>query len=440
MLSRVKHTVLGSSLETKRVFRGMRTLLWGTGGAKLLAVASIPIITRLYSPEDYSVLALYISFVIIGSSILTLRYTQAIPLPKTDGVAINLLVLCVKLVLALGFVLGCILFFYAESLFRVFSVEELTPWWGLVAIGFIGTALYEVLTLWATRKGEFKALAYSQFFQSLSGTSVKIIAGLLSFKPYGLFIGQLISQTAGVIQLGRSACRDYKKYRVKVKQSRQVKLALYYRAFVYFRLPSQLLLNLSMQAPILIAASMYEKGDVGQLSLAMIALSLPVSVIGQSVSQSYYSAVAKLGKQNLDTIMGVTLSTQLKMFSVGLPLVLFGYIFLEYIFIYVFGDEWSDAGRYASVLSIYLLFAFTSSPFVQVLNIVSDQVVFLYINIFRVCLLSALFVYCQSFEVGVDEFVVYFSSVMIFFFIMVSFYILYSISRARSQYASNKSS
>lgn len=431
MLSRVKHTMLGVGPESRKVFRGMRTLLWGAGGAKLLALISTPIITRLYSPEDFSTLALYTSFVIIGSSVLTLRYTQAIPLPKTEGVAFNLVVLCIKLVFILGLILTCVLFFYAESLFEIFSVEELTPWWWLVAIGVVGTSTYEIMTLWATRKGEFRILAFSQVFQSFSGALTKILTGMLSYKPYGLFVGQFFSQTAGILQLSVTVYRDYLRYRVHLRRSRQRVIAVYYRSFAYFRLPSQFLLNISMQAPVLMAASMYEKEDVGQLSLAMLALSLPISIIGQSVSHSYYSTVAKLGKNNIDKIKEVTLSTQLRLFTLALPVVLFGYLFLEYIFVYAFGNSWREAGQYASALSPYLLFAFTSAPLVQVLNVVSSQKSFLYMNVIRVLLLAFLYFYSKQLHISIDEYVFYFSLIMTVFFIAVSIYIFYTISRIR---------
>jgi O-antigen/teichoic acid export membrane protein len=53
----------------------------GTALTQGLLVAASPLLTRLYSPEDFGVLAVYMSlvvFVVIGA---TLRYECALPLP-----------------------------------------------------------------------------------------------------------------------------------------------------------------------------------------------------------------------------------------------------------------------------------------------------------------------------------------------------------------------
>jgi O-antigen/teichoic acid export membrane protein len=53
----------GRSEYTKNIL----TLITGTGVAQLIPVAVSPIITRLYSPEDFGLIALYQSLVAIIS-------------------------------------------------------------------------------------------------------------------------------------------------------------------------------------------------------------------------------------------------------------------------------------------------------------------------------------------------------------------------------------
>ena len=65
--------------ESGDVFRGMLVLLLGSGVARLIGIGVIPILTRIYTPEEYGVLAVYTSFVAILAPLLTLRYVQAIP-------------------------------------------------------------------------------------------------------------------------------------------------------------------------------------------------------------------------------------------------------------------------------------------------------------------------------------------------------------------------
>lgn len=64
--------------------RNVITLMTGTGLAQAIPVAISPILTRLYSPEDFGVFALYLATVSIVSVLVTGRYELAIFPPKRD--------------------------------------------------------------------------------------------------------------------------------------------------------------------------------------------------------------------------------------------------------------------------------------------------------------------------------------------------------------------
>jgi len=84
------------------VFRGMGTLALGAGVARIIGVVSIPVLTRIYSPADYGVLAVFTALVGMLVPVLTLRYGAAIPLPRYDGMAMNLMALAASLTDAQG--------------------------------------------------------------------------------------------------------------------------------------------------------------------------------------------------------------------------------------------------------------------------------------------------------------------------------------------------
>src|SRR5690606_12731715 len=96
--------------DASAVFKGMITLALGSGGARLIGLAAIPLLSRLYSPEDFGLLAVFSSMVLILAPLVSLRYVLALPLPRRDGTALNLLALsmaCIFLGSALvGVLLG----------------------------------------------------------------------------------------------------------------------------------------------------------------------------------------------------------------------------------------------------------------------------------------------------------------------------------------------
>ena len=59
----------------------------------MLTVLAAPLLTRLYSSEDFGLLSVYTSLLALIGVISSLRYELAIPLPEDDGEAVNVAVL-----------------------------------------------------------------------------------------------------------------------------------------------------------------------------------------------------------------------------------------------------------------------------------------------------------------------------------------------------------
>ena len=68
-------------------------LTFGTLVTQLLGIATIPIMSRLYSPADFGKLAIFAAVVLIVATVITLRYEMKILLPKVESQANDLIVL-----------------------------------------------------------------------------------------------------------------------------------------------------------------------------------------------------------------------------------------------------------------------------------------------------------------------------------------------------------
>jgi len=416
--------------EASSTFKGMLTLLKGAGLARLVGIVSIPILARIYTPEDYGILALYISFVTILMPIMTLRYVQAIPLPRMDVVAFNLFSLCSKLIVFFSVLLGILLYIWGGQLLAWFNMEALMPWRWLIVIGAAGAATYELFSLWATRKKQYQIIAKTQVTQSFIGNLVKIGLGLLAFKSSGMIIGQFISQSAGIISFIKNARQDFKAYLPKVQKNKEKFVAKYYQDFVWFRLPSQFLLSLTSQAPVMMMAALYSKEATGQLSLAMMAMALPIGLIGQALSKAYYAEVAAVGKRDLLKIRRITLLVQKKLFLVGMPITIMTMFLAEPIFSLIMGEKWATAGKYAAILSPYILLQLTSTPLIQVLNIVGSQAVFLILNTLRILGLILIGYCLKSYALNEVYFIYLLSLFLSLFYLIISLYIFFILYKA----------
>jgi O-antigen/teichoic acid export membrane protein len=78
-------------LKPKSEFgRNVLTLMTGTTIAQSIPVAITPILTRLYTPEDFGLLAVFVALTAILGSIANGRYELAIMHPEKDEESINI--------------------------------------------------------------------------------------------------------------------------------------------------------------------------------------------------------------------------------------------------------------------------------------------------------------------------------------------------------------
>lgn len=406
------------------VFRGMGTLALGAGVARIIGVVSIPVLTRIYSPADYGVLAVFTALVGMLVPVLTLRYGVAIPLPRHDGMAMNLMALAAALMLGMTLMVSLLLGIFGPALLGLASMEVLAPYWWLIALGMVGAGSYELLSLWATRRRAYRIIAQTQVTQSAFGAVVKIGLGLLAFKPMGLLIGQVVAQSGGIGSFITRFYVDFRRTAGMISLRRMGFVARYYRGFPIYRLPSQFLLVFSMQAPFLFTATLYGTEMAGQLGLAMMALVLPINLLGQSVGNAYYAEISQFSRKAPQKILEITKSVQKRLFMMAVPPTLVIMIFGPELFRLTFGYIWSIAGLFASILSIYLLLQFTSAPLIQVLNVFNKQRLFLAINVARSIILILIFSVSRIADLSATQFIIAYSGMMTFFYLWISYLII----------------
>lgn len=416
--------------EAGGVFRGMAVLATGSAMAKLVGIAVMPILTRLYLPEHFGAMAVFTALVVMLSPFMTFRYVLSVPLPRHDGLAVNIMVLCAGLIALSGAALALILAFFSRPLLSLLSMEAVAPWWWLVVIALFGAGTYETLTLWATRKRAYKAIAQTEVTQSLAGTAVKLGFGILTPGPLGLMVGQIVAMSGGIGALLRAFGGTLRANLRHVRLSRLRKVAWRHRGFPIYRMPSQFLLAFSQQSPVIFVAAMFGGSTAGQLGLSFTVLALPVTLLGGSVGKALYGEAASIGIRHPDRLLRLVKVTQARLFAMALLPAAILFFFGADLFGFVFGESWRMAGLFASILSVYLVFQFSSAPLMQMMNLLDVQHVFLGINLVRACSLAALFLITQAAQLSTIVFVWSFAALGAAFYIYLSLWVVNRLARA----------
>lgn len=365
----------------------MAALALGSGSAKLIGIASTVLLTRLYGPEDYAVLAIYSALVNITAPMLSLRYALAVPLPRTSTLAANIFAASLFLVLAIGVLLGLVIWAWGPQLLSLMSMEALIPWRGLVIVGGVAVALYDLLGMWATRQHAFPALAKTQVLQSLAGESLKLILGLFNLRHMGLIIGQIVSQSGGVGTLSFRFRQDYLQLRRHISVRRATLALRHFSSFPIYRLPSQILLIGSAQAPVVLSAVYFGKEETGQLALAFTALAVPTTLMADSTGRAYFASISKLGRRQPKAIRELTLSILRRVFLLSLPPTLIIGLGGQKIFSLAFGERWGQAGQFSSALAVLMVAQFMNRATVSyMMSVFGGERQVLYLNVQRVIL------------------------------------------------------
>src|SRR6187431_1744880 len=92
--------------------RGVAAIAAGTAGGQLLVLASAPILSRQYEPAAFGALAVFLAIALIVTSVGSLRYEIAIPLPRDDRVAADLVVICAVLLVGGAVLVAALVLFW----------------------------------------------------------------------------------------------------------------------------------------------------------------------------------------------------------------------------------------------------------------------------------------------------------------------------------------
>lgn len=368
--------------------------------AQALSTLLSPVITRLYSPEEYGVLTVYLALLGIINLLGALSYESAIPIADDDEKAFNILILCISILFSVTLSLFLLVIFTGDFLLKLFNAEQIIEYKYFIPIGFFLTGLYTVMSQWAFRKKNFKSITSTKYSQSLIGNSSKIGLGFLNIGSVGLIIGSILSQSAGILSLIRPNIKEFNNLLKKVDYKKIKSLAMRYIAFPLYTAPGLFVLSASGQLPTIFMSSLYGTGIVGLYGLARGITFLPMTIVGKSIQDVFYGEAASIGRANPIRIKELSNKLLKKLILlVSLPvivLVLFGPL----LFSIVFGADWEIAGVFARILSIEVFFHFIFHPISSVFSIFEQQKKSFLLYVSRLVLVLCVFGAAKLFDLG----------------------------------------
>ncbi|WP_433955735.1 lipopolysaccharide biosynthesis protein [Janibacter indicus] len=323
-------------------------LATGATVAQALPVALSPILTRIYSPSDFGVLALFVAVTTVAGSIATGRYEMAIMIADREEDAANLTCLCVALSAVSSVVLAIPLIIFSGPIAATMSSPDVGPWLLLAPLTVFFIGFFNALNYYNSRHKRFDSIARATASKSFLTVASQLALGAAGARPGGLVVGQALGALASngvLLKNARYLAADFKPSRARMST-----LAHRYRRFPILGMPGILANNLATQSTTFLLSSLFSIATVGYYSLVQRVLGLPSMIVGQAVSQVFFQAATEERQ-----LTGVSIrsyrATTLKLVALGSPIFGVGYLASPSIFRMAFGAEWQIAGEYARILA-----------------------------------------------------------------------------------------
>ncbi|MCA6065043.1 lipopolysaccharide biosynthesis protein [Thalassolituus marinus] len=355
--------------------KSIAMLLSGTAMSQLIGIATLPLLTRLYSADEMGVLAIYTSVVTTLLTVVCLRLESAIPVQKSEEDAKEVLFLCIQL----AAIVSMVVFLLTICAFS-FDVlpENMLEYIYFIPVGVFFGGVYVALNAFALFKGGFQYIAKSRIIQAVSCAAVQVSGAFLYQSSVWLIVGFILNLSAGINYLKKRLNLKSVFFFLDVRKSKQ--LIQRNSSFPRYSIIESLFNTAGVQFPILVIAYGMSVSEAGLIFLAMKLIQAPMAMLGTSIAQVYYSqASKKFADGEISQFTADVLKIALRL-GVG-PIIGLS-ILAPLIIKYFLGYEWEQVGHYMLIMMPWYVMQFISSPMSPIMYIMEKQKLFMYITIF----------------------------------------------------------
>jgi len=355
---------ISSMLEKSGFLRDALSLSGGTAIAQVIAVAALPLLTRMYTPDEFGVLALYIAVASLLSVFASMKLEQAIMLPKTDREAAGILVALLISSVVFALIILVAILLLRDRLLVWSGAQALKPWLYFLPLSIFLLGSYQGLRFWQMRQRNFSLVSAGLVSAILASTLVAIMIGAWGKAAFngasGLVIGFICQGLVNVAILLKGV-RQQKAHFSSINIVGIIQAVRPYQKLVSTLLFSNGIASGSMQLPVLTIGGVFGNSILGFYSMAERIISAPIALIANALGDVYRQR-ASVSWRESGSFNHLYWKTLLLTSVTGIPVFSVGILFAPDLFVFVLGEDWWVAGEYAQIMLVGGLFGFVTSP------------------------------------------------------------------------------
>ncbi|MDF0583808.1 oligosaccharide flippase family protein [Bradyrhizobium yuanmingense] len=317
----------------------------GPFASQAFAIALIPLLFRLYTPDDFGVWAAIQAVAITGGSLLSFRFDLGLVLERNVEAASHLLLASIGVVCLMSIVAGIFAGISVMALAQL-GVGPMFAILGWAWLSLVGLGV--VLQAWLMRDGAFAHISIGVVLNATVANLVQLGGGL-SGNGVWLVVGSLAGQAVATLYYALSIRRCAHRPICSIDRKEMLAALLRNRRFVQFSLPFTVMSLVRERVPIFIVGGFCSATLVGLYSQSWRLTHFPSALTSAALRPVFFHRAATCGLaaqvEAADQIVrGLLIAS-----SSWIALLAFGG---DDLFVIVLGPQWSGAGFFAGVLSV----------------------------------------------------------------------------------------
>ena len=349
-------------LPTSEFSKNVITLVTGTAISQAIPIAISPILTRIYTPDDFGILALYLSISSVLAVVATGRYEFAITLPKEDKDALQILWLSciISFVFSLLTLVAVVMF--NSELTELLGNEEISSWLYFVPATIFITGIYQSFNYWFNRKKKYAKLSKAKVTQSLTTGTLNLSIGFLKKGgAFGLVFGNIVGQFLSAVYFIVQFFRRHPRAKMNAKKTQMLAQAKRYQDFPKYDVMAAFFNVSSNQATHIFFNMFFGAVTSGYFYLGQKIFNIPITLVAASVQDVFKMDVVTVHNAQGNT-RSIYMATFKKLLFLAVVPTILLYFFSIDIIVFVFGENWRIAGEFVRILTPVFFMRFISFP------------------------------------------------------------------------------
>ena len=364
--------LLKKYLKDSQYKKNVLVMIVGRIIAQAIPILLTPLLTRIYSPEDFGIFGVFAAIIAIVAMISNGRYCLSIILPKKDEKAMTLFSLSTILTILTTIIFTIVLVIWGKPFFVLLNTPTLGEYIWIVILNMLFIGLYEDLYYYALRAKAFKILTTNIIIQSLVLITSRLIFGYLGYTGYGLLLSYLLGYAVSYILM---------LIRLKIPVSSLIKqfswsehkgLMKEYYKFPKYSLLADTLSMTSNMAPNILINKAFGSAVNGYYNMTDKILGSPIWLVTSSVGDVFRQEAAEQFRTK-GSCFDIFKKTLKAMFLIGIIPFALLFIFSPYIVTPLLGEGWGEVGEFIRIFTIMYFVRFIVRPVYSVLYIVRKQ-------------------------------------------------------------------